>query len=262
MTSNIQTALNNLAGFSGNTVVASSGPGVYVIIWQGAFAGGGSNNPSAPTLVFDSVAATGPYITNATTTPGVASTTSAVQTLTFAGSPTGGNFTLNYGGQTTGVIVYSGTPATLVANIQQALNDLPDIGGLASPGSVVVATTGATTYTLTFGGSLAKQPISLVGTNSNGLTATVNPAVVTAVTTVAALASIAHQTLAFSGPITGGSFTLSINGQTTAISYPWNSNTTTLASTISTALNSLAYISGNGGGHGGGNHQPQLRPIL
>lgn len=55
----------------------------------------------------------------------------AFQTLTFAGSPSG-NFTLTWNGLTTGNIAYSGTPATLAANIAAALGALAGIDSAAT----------------------------------------------------------------------------------------------------------------------------------
>ena len=52
-----------------------------------------------------------------------------VQTLTFGGTITGGTFTLTFNNYVTDRISYSSTPATLVANIQAALDALPTIGG-------------------------------------------------------------------------------------------------------------------------------------
>ena len=51
-----------------------------------------------------------------------------IQRLTFSGSPTAGTFRLVLDGASTGVITYSTATATLVANIQTALDNLPTIG--------------------------------------------------------------------------------------------------------------------------------------
>ena len=74
------------------------------------------------------------------TQPLFISSTNAVETLTFTGSPTGGNFSLSYGGATTAAIAYSTSAATLQTNVQNALNALPTIGG----GSAVVSVSGPT----------------------------------------------------------------------------------------------------------------------
>src|SRR5205085_1343611 len=63
---------------------------------------------------------------------------SAVQTLTFGPAVSGGTFTLAFNGATTAPITWSSTPATLVGNIQAALDALPTIGA----GNTLVAGTG------------------------------------------------------------------------------------------------------------------------
>ena len=138
---------------------------------------------------------------------------SAVQTLTLVNPPTGGTFTLSYGGFTTGPIaIVNNNGAAIAANIQQALNDLPSVGGLANPGSVIVFSSSATVFTLSFGASLANQPIALVGSSAVGLLAAQNTAIATVVTTAPGGATVSdHQTLTFAGPISGGNFTLTFN---------------------------------------------------
>lgn len=96
-----------------------------------------------------------------------------VQTLTIGGTPTGGTFKLAFEGFITAAITWSSTNATLIANIDAALEALPSIG----TGGVVTAedsmTSGIGTATLTFGGNLAKLAIgSLVSVASNNLTGT------------------------------------------------------------------------------------------
>ena len=94
--------------------------------------------------------------------------TAAVQTLTIGGTPTGGTFRLRHQGFITAPISWTATDATLVANIDAALEALPSIG----TGGVVVAdstlTSGIGDATLTFG----KAAIPVVEVYSNGLTGT------------------------------------------------------------------------------------------
>lgn len=104
-----------------------------------------------------------------------------VQTITFGGTVTGGTFTLllpstkGGGFDTIGPITWSGTGATLAANIQAALN--------AYFGSGQVVVTGTGPFTLTYSGSeVASRDVSLP-TAINDLTGTsptVTPAVGTA----------------------------------------------------------------------------------
>jgi hypothetical protein len=109
--------------------------------------------------------------------------TDEVQTITFGGTPTGGTFTLTFMGFTTAAITWSATNATLVANVDAALEALPNIG----TGGVVVAvgtmTAGIGTLTATFsGGNLSKKLLSVMTANAASLTGT-NPTVTVAQTT-------------------------------------------------------------------------------
>ena len=81
--------------------------------------------------------------------------TNEVQTLTFGGTPTGGTFTLTFDGYTTAPISWSSTNATLVANIDAALEALPNIGAGGVTVAVGTMTNGIGTITVTFGGILA-----------------------------------------------------------------------------------------------------------
>lgn len=89
--------------------------------------------------------------------------TTAVQTLNFAGTITGGTFALTFGGATTGPIAWSATNATLVANIQAALNALGTLGNAATvvgAGSLVAGIGGAT---VTFSGvNFAVSSVGLI----------------------------------------------------------------------------------------------------
>jgi len=105
-------------------------------------------------------AATGTTIT--ITAPGV----NEVQTMAFSNSPVG-TFTLtgtDSAGltQTTAPITYNGTAATLVSNMNTALNAAFGTSGIVAAGSAVTA------ITLTFSGSgytSTPQPLMLVGSN-------------------------------------------------------------------------------------------------
>ena len=86
-------------------------------------------------------------------------------TLTFSGSPTGGNFTLSYGGFTTAAITYSTTAATTAANIQAALVALTSIGA----GNATVTVSSSTVFTASIintAGTLALGTSSLTGGTS------------------------------------------------------------------------------------------------
>ena len=92
-------------------------------------------------------------------------------TLTFTGPPTGGNFTLTYGGATTGAITYSTTAETTRANIQAALVALTPIG--AGNATVTVASAIDRVFTASISnttGTLALGTSSLTGGTSPTLT--------------------------------------------------------------------------------------------
>ena len=108
--------------------------------------------------------------------------TDEVQTLTIGGTPTGGTFKLRYQGRTTAAITWSATNATLISNIDAALEALPTIG----TGGVTVAdvdlAAGIGSVTLTFVGNHAKTAHALVTVVSNALTGTAPTVAVTETT--------------------------------------------------------------------------------
>lgn len=107
--------------------------------------------------------------------------TSEVQTLTIGGTPTAGTFTIRYDGFTTGAITWSATNATLLANINAALNALPNLEDgelVAAAGSL---TAGIGTITLTFGGNRAALAVNTAVATSS-LTGTSPTAVITETT--------------------------------------------------------------------------------
>lgn len=107
--------------------------------------------------------------------------TSEVQTITFGGTPTGGTFTLTFEGFTTAAISWSATNSTLVANIDAALEALPNIGTGGVTTAVGTMTAGIGTITVTFAGNLAKKAVGLM-TAASSLTGT-SPTLAVAETT-------------------------------------------------------------------------------
>lgn len=99
--------------------------------------------------------------------------TNEVQTLTIGGTPTGGSFKLKFDGIISGAITWSATNATLLANINAALDAMANLGSsyvVATAGSL---TAGIGTVLLTFsGGSVAKRAVSLMTIADNSLTGT------------------------------------------------------------------------------------------
>lgn len=108
--------------------------------------------------------------------------TDEVQTLTIGGTPTSGTFKLAYDGFTTAAITWSATNATLVANIDAALEALPNIGTGGVTTAVGTMTAGIGTITLTFAGELAKKAVNLITVADNSLVGTA-PTVAVAETT-------------------------------------------------------------------------------
>jgi hypothetical protein len=182
------------------------------------------------------IAAAANTLTNATSpVPSVQHTTTGaavadVQTLSVGGVPTGGAFTLTFGGQTTAAIPFNAT----AANVQGALTALSSIGA----GNVVCAggPLPPSTVTITFAGRLApgaQQPIAL---GANNLTGGTNPAPAIAHTTTGeAIADV--QTLSIANSPTNGSFTLTFDGQTTT-PIPFNAT----AAQAQAALTALSTI--------------------
>lgn len=98
--------------------------------------------------------------------------TSEVQTLTIGGTPTGGTFQLAFMGFTTAAITWSATNATLIANIDAALEALPNIGTGGVTTAAGTLTAGIGTITITFGGNLAAKAVSTMTVANNSLTGT------------------------------------------------------------------------------------------
>lgn len=108
--------------------------------------------------------------------------TSEVQTITIGGTPTGGTFRLTYDGHTTDDIDWSSTNATLVGNIDAALEALPNIGTGNLTTATGTITAGIGTITVTFAGALAKLAVDTITVDDNSMTGT-SPTIAVAETT-------------------------------------------------------------------------------
>lgn len=108
--------------------------------------------------------------------------TDEVQTLTIGGTPTGGSFKLGFQGFASAAIAWSSTNATLLSNINTALQALASIGASGVVATAGTLTAGIGTILLTFGGNLAKLVVPNITVVSNDLTGTA-PTVVNAETT-------------------------------------------------------------------------------
>lgn len=156
----VQTALTTLSNIGANNVVCTGGPlpGVPVTI---TFAGTLAPGPQPPISVGANALTGGtnpaPAVVHTTTGLAVAD----VQTLSLGGNPTGGSFTLVFGGQTAPVR-FNAT----AAQVQAALTALPSVGA-----NHAVCTGGplpGTSVTITFAGTMAPgfQPLIVVGSNN------------------------------------------------------------------------------------------------
>ena len=206
----------------------SSAVGVVGIIGPAPSAGAGFSNPTLFTRPL--TGATGEPYAPVVPVLRVAALASDVQTLSITGTPTGGTFTLAFGGQTTAAIPYNAT----AAQVQAALVALSSIGA-----GNVVCTGGplpGTNVVITFTGTLAFQPQTKIAAGTNGLTGGTTPAPAVAHTTTGALASDV-QTLSITGTPTGGTFTLAFGGQTTA-AIPYNATATQVQAAL-VALSSI-----------------------
>jgi hypothetical protein len=159
----------------------------------------------------------------------VAPLASDVWTLSIAGAPTGGTFTLSFASQTTAPIPFNATSA----EVQTALQNLAAIG----PGNVV-CTGGplpSNNVTITFAGTLGFQALSPISVGASNLTGGTGPATTLAHTVTGSARSNDVQTLSLSGNPTGGSFTLSFGGQTTA-AIPFNATSAQVQAALQTLV--------------------------
>lgn len=101
--------------------------------------------------------------------PGVpANGTDELNTVTIGGTPTAGSFTITIaGGRTTRAIAWSATNATLLANVDAALEDLAviGIGGVTTADSTLSSGIGA--FTITLAGKNARQDFAAMSVTSS-----------------------------------------------------------------------------------------------
>lgn len=133
-----------------------------------------------------STLAQGPGLTsdNVTRYAGVPSNgTNQIDTLTIGGTPTGGTFVINATGfRSSPAITWSATNATLVANIDAALEGLNWVGTGGVTTAVGTMTAGIGTITLTFTGKNAKSASVPVLSATSSLTGTSPTAAITITT--------------------------------------------------------------------------------
>lgn len=113
--------------------------------------------------------------------------TSEIDTLTIQSSTSGGTFTITVaGGRTTAAISWSATNATLVANVDAALENLNVIGTGGVTTAVGTMTAGIGTITITMTGKNAKMDFPALSIGTNSLTGGAAPTLTTTTAGVAA----------------------------------------------------------------------------
>lgn len=141
----------------------------------------------------------------------IGSGTNEKQVITLGNSPTAGTFTLTYSGQTTSGIAYNADAAT----VDTALEALSNIGS----GDVAVTGSAGGPWTVEFTGTLADTDVALLTADATSLVGTNEQQVISL------------------GTVTGGTFTLTYDGQTTG-NIAYNAS----AATVEAALEGLSNI--------------------
>jgi hypothetical protein len=132
--------------------------------------------------------------------------TNEVQTVEMDDDVSGGTFTLSFGGQPTGNLPYNASAAVVEAALE-ALSTI-GLGGVSVTGSTPI-------WTVTFTGSLASTNVAMIVGDGSLLTGG-SATDVNVAETVAGVDGVAEQQdFLVSGTWTGGSFTLTFNGETT-----------------------------------------------
>jgi hypothetical protein len=109
----------------------------------------------------------------------VADGANEAQTVTVTGTPTGGTFTLTYGGQTTAAIAYNATSGVVLSRLQ-ALSSIED-------GGVTVSGSAGGPYTVTF---TSGQDVAAMTASGASLTGGTSPSVTIATATVGGSANL------------------------------------------------------------------------
>jgi hypothetical protein len=109
----------------------------------------------------------GPYYVTGAPSAG----TNEVQTLDIKASTSGGTFKIGFDGKKSAAITWNATNATLLANIQAALDAMPNLGTNWVVAAAGTLTAGIGTITLTFsGGDVAKKAVPLMTVEDNAIT--------------------------------------------------------------------------------------------
>ena len=243
--------LPNVGGASNLSVVANATGTFVTVTFQGTL----GSSPWPTMGAVSALTGTAPTITMANAVTGIASTSAALgtgaltltagvlqanapvtltqaitlnsntgvnalQTLTFGATNTGGVFSLAFNGQTTALIAYSATFATLQANIQAAAR--ARCRPIESPNNLVIGGT-VTALTVTFVGALGDAPQNLMTAPTIALTGGTNT-----LTFASTTAGVISTPVAFNGSA------ITLGGTVTASNAPLLlvSNLTTLTGGI------------------------------
>lgn len=224
----VRTALEALSTIgNGNVTVTGDAGGPWIVTFVGAL---GAANAGAITVNGAGLSNPSPSVVIETTVAGIAAV-NGEQTVTVTGSPTGGNFTLTFGGQTTANIAYNASAST----VQTRLEALSTIGA----GNVTVTGGNGGPYTVTFVDDLGEQTIATMTANGAGLTGGTTPGVTVAVVHAGNIGVDERQTVTVLDA-GAGTFTLTYSGQTTD-PLPYNA----AAGVVEAALDELSNIDGD-----------------
>ena len=172
-----------------------------------------------------------------------ASGTNEIDTITIASGTSAGSFTLTVaGGRTTRAIVWSATDATLIANIDAAVEGLSAVGVGGVTTAAGTGSSGIGTYTLTFTGKNAKEDFPLLTIGTNSLTGGAAPTITTTTPGVAATWASAPTGTLLEDKTNGNLYQ---NTSTTVGSPTWTQLTGVLVSASPTA--GIGYATGAGG---------------
>ena len=139
--------------------------------------------------------------------------TNEVQSIEIDDDIDGGNFTLTYGSQTTGSILWSASAAV----VEAALEALSTLG----LGTVSVALSGTHKWIVTFGGSLASTDASMISGTNVDLTSGDATTVAVVKTATGDVGTDEIQTITADTALTENDYTLTFDGETTA-AIPWD----------------------------------------
>lgn len=159
-----------------------------------------------------------------------------VQTITITGSPTGGDYTLTFDGETTAAIAYNANAAA----VDSALEALSNIGA----GNVTVS--GTSPKTVTFTGTLAGASQPLITADASGLTGGTDPDITVVQTTEGAIgqtiAGILYDTVEFADGSDKSDEPAAFLRRGASFDSTKIVNYVTHASALATALDSCEFI--------------------